>query len=311
LKKQFIFFVLIFIICIIPANAMQSIGTDKPEIISNNPNDIRIENWIGKKFLILELNKTLSQMGSYANLHYKFNKKAKKWHELPYKDFVNKILVVINVQKMDNNFYDHLVTFREEQSGEIVFGESFKESIDHIMLLDDLNKAKEKWLNKIIYAQTGHISTYDAQTGNENYLGVKVKIGEPLKVVNVIPAFEKCNPIWIIVKKNNGQQGFYDLAFSHTNQCSDWDWNSSPYIPFFEVDPRKTHPWGDDVWDIIAEQKIRIGWDKEKVKMSWSGRGPKEINKTIAASGVEEEQWIYDHDLLYFEKDILTAIQDY
>ncbi|WP_404403791.1 hypothetical protein [Jeotgalibacillus malaysiensis] len=59
--------------------------------------------------------------------------------------------------------------------------------------------------------------------------------------------------------------------------------------------------------EIAESSTIRIGMTSEEVKKRWGE--PNDINKTITSSGTDE-QWVYYSKYLYFENDILTAIQD-
>jgi len=53
---------------------------------------------------------------------------------------------------------------------------------------------------------------------------------------------------------------------------------------------------------------VSIGMSKEDVKSSSWGK-PRHINRTVNAYGVSE-QWVYDGGYLYFDSEILTAIQN-
>jgi uncharacterized Zn finger protein (UPF0148 family) len=100
----------------------------------------------------------------------------------------------------------------------------------------------------------------------------------------------------------------------------------------------KTNKLNDDIAKSLREQpkeireeifkgKINIGWTKEQVILSLIVREklnadravfftfygkPISINRTITKYGISE-QWVFgyrSHQYLYFENDILTAIQD-
>lgn len=53
---------------------------------------------------------------------------------------------------------------------------------------------------------------------------------------------------------------------------------------------------------------VAIGMSKQEVVDSNWGR-PRKINRTTRSSGTKE-QWVYDGGYLYFENDVLTAIQN-
>ncbi len=71
---------------------------------------------------------------------------------------------------------------------------------------------------------------------------------------------------------------------------------------------RLYNTYGEDIANIILQQKVRIGMTSAMCIESW-GR-PSDINKTIGAWGVHE-QWVYGlSSYLYFEDGVLTTIQN-
>lgn len=65
--------------------------------------------------------------------------------------------------------------------------------------------------------------------------------------------------------------------------------------------------WGVNTAKDIVKGYVRIGWNKEKCRMSWGE--PRDINTSIGVWG-RHEQWCYYSSYLYFENGILTSIQD-
>ncbi|TAE40874.1 MAG: hypothetical protein EAY66_01765 [Sphingobacteriales bacterium] len=66
--------------------------------------------------------------------------------------------------------------------------------------------------------------------------------------------------------------------------------------------------YGINQGTLIADGKVAVGMTKEMCIASW-GR-PQDINRTTGTFGVHE-QWVYNlKSYLYFEKDILTTIQN-
>lgn len=64
--------------------------------------------------------------------------------------------------------------------------------------------------------------------------------------------------------------------------------------------------FGKENFDRILKGKVKIGFTKEMCKLSWGE--PDSINETIT-SGKRSEQWVYSDNYLYFDNDILTAMQ--
>ena len=66
--------------------------------------------------------------------------------------------------------------------------------------------------------------------------------------------------------------------------------------------------YGVRIGKLILDNKVIIGMNKEICRLSWGG--PYDINRTIT-KGKVFEQWVYSMGTyLYFENDILVAIQD-
>ncbi len=71
------------------------------------------------------------------------------------------------------------------------------------------------------------------------------------------------------------------------------------------------HPERSEFKNVILEKKIRIGMNKDEVRLSWGK--PRDINRTVTIYGTSE-QWIYGSlnyaNYLYFDDSILTSWQD-
>jgi len=64
--------------------------------------------------------------------------------------------------------------------------------------------------------------------------------------------------------------------------------------------------FGNENWDKILNEKVKIGMTKEMCLLSWGE--PKNRNSTIT-EGNSTEQWVYDSGNLYFKNGVLTMIQ--
>lgn len=73
---------------------------------------------------------------------------------------------------------------------------------------------------------------------------------------------------------------------------------------FLRQDPQTLFPhWSPEEWQLIRAQEIRVGWEREKVRMSW---GPAQV-----AEGPEEDMYEarYGKYYLYFKNDRLMKIK--
>lgn len=64
--------------------------------------------------------------------------------------------------------------------------------------------------------------------------------------------------------------------------------------------------FGSENWTKIVGGNVSLGMTKEMCEVSWGK--PKKINRTTTLEG-DSEQWVYSDNYLYFDKEILTAIQ--
>jgi hypothetical protein len=65
--------------------------------------------------------------------------------------------------------------------------------------------------------------------------------------------------------------------------------------------------WPEEICEVVAEKRIRIGMTKEQVRVSWGK--PERVNRTVTSRS-NHEQWVYGGAYLYFDDDILTSFQD-
>lgn len=75
-----------------------------------------------------------------------------------------------------------------------------------------------------------------------------------------------------------------------------------------QIESEMISKYGARIGKLISDNKVIIGMSKEICKLSWGE--PYDINRTIT-KGKVFEQWVYSMGTyLYFENDILVAIQD-
>lgn len=289
----------------------RSVGNveEKPKVFNDKILDIPVRQWLGRRFIFLPKSKKLQEYGYKLYLSPELflalcdaNELQRKTCELKYDKFVGKVIKVIDIK------YDNTVTFIEEESGRKIYAQAYDGYIDGIALLDDMNKAKKAWLGKTIYSKVKEINTYNEKT--DKYGSVQVKIGEPLKVIDIWwgDGIASIGKLWLIVEKNNKQQGYIATTFSWTNIYSSFWTNNRPWEDyFFDFNPRQKYDWSNEIWELINNAKIKLGMNQEQVKLSW--RKPKKINQDIS-QGVIREQWVYDNQYLYFKNGILTSIQN-
>lgn len=294
----------------------KSIGDVRPDSNkSANEMDYPVEIWMGKRFIFLEKPKILQKHGYGLHLTKEFPPRPENMNPefetqvirfLKYDKFVGKIIKVIDVEKTEEfSPFNLCVTFLEEKSNMKIFGRPYKGHVGGIAFFDDISRAKERWLGKTIYSKMRFIRTYDEKL--DKYGEEKIRIGDPLKVIDISWGDDLMGPLWLIVETSYGKKGFVVTAFSWTNHYLDrWTENRPWKDHLFEFNPRLKFKWSDATWELINNGKVKPGMSKEQVKLSWGS--PKKINEDIH-QGLLYEQWIYDNQYLYFDNEILKAIQ--
>jgi len=315
LKTLFISLVLSWTI-LMPSTsvAQRSIGDVKkePKVATDDIADVPVKLWLGKKFIFLEKPKSSQKYGFDLHLVKNFYAHRSSYDSdletdvtsnLRYDKFVGRIMTVVDIEDKP---FDSIITFQGDETKRNIYGKPYKGRIDGIALIDDMEKAKTRWLGKTVYAKLKAIITYSAEF--DKFGDVKVQVAEPLKVSDLWWGFYSIDPLWLIVETSKGERGFISFAYSWTNIYRDWWKDYRPWEDkFFEENPKVKFKWTDDVWNLISSGKVKLEMTKEQVQLSW-GR-PKKVNEDIYQGSVRE-QWVYDSQYLYFENDQLTAMQN-
>lgn len=110
---------------------------------------------------------------------------------------------------------------------------------------------------------------------------------------------EKYYSLSLVLKDKQGQT----LAVSYEIVIGD----KRLYNIFTDAQAKKyLAKFGSSNWSRILEGKVRVGMTKEMCELSWGK--PEKINKTTTRASISE-QWVYDDNYLYFNGNILEAIQ--
>lgn len=86
------------------------------------------------------------------------------------------------------------------------------------------------------------------------------------------------------------------------------DQTAESYVHFCFVNSskNKTYNYTSKTKQMIKENQIQIGFDKDQVRLSIGN--PDKINKKISQHG-SSEQWVYGRNYVYFKNDIVVTIQ--
>ncbi|MBI3422517.1 MAG: hypothetical protein HY011_06220 [Acidobacteria bacterium] len=84
-----------------------------------------------------------------------------------------------------------------------------KESVAGLLLIDDLEKARQQWLGQILWCRQMRLSTYDDATDQLSSLPLAKYA--PLKVIAIQPGWDEEKPLRFVLQTSEGKQGFLDL----------------------------------------------------------------------------------------------------
>lgn len=107
----------------------------------------------------------------------------------------------------------------------------------------------------------------------------------------------------LLLQNSKGEKIYRPHEFVHKR--SDPEMPRYAYTSYEADNYRKK--FGDDMFELILQRKIRIGMTKEMCELSWGK--PKKINKTINSNTGSNEQWVYYSNYLYFDNNILISMQ--
>lgn len=280
-----------------------------------------MEQWLNQRFLFMPRTRQFQKFG-YDAFAVATVKKGKVTYErplvsgLPYDKYVGRIAKVtaLNKVKPEYGVIERLqVEFTLEDTGEKLLYETagFEKKIRGVTPVADLDAARRQFLGKTLWVVDSSVHTYDEASGETNY--EKVRRYSPVKVADVVAGTENSAPVRFIVETEDGKQGYVDVALSGTN-------SESPELSyhkfddkFLKADPRGKYKWGEEVWSLIEQRKVRVGMTAEQARMSLGD--PQKIN-TTDTGGEFTEQWVYGSlrygnlRFYYFKNGVLTTIQD-
>ena len=271
--------------------------------------------WIGKKFILLAKPKMFQSLGyelyltknlSAANTGIDSNIETKN-HHVRYNRFCNKIISVISVEPLAQEF---LITFTVDNDGHKLFAKTHKQAIEGIADLGDLDKAAKQWIGKTVYARGRLINTYDSVSSS--FSTVKITVQQPLKVTSVSWGTSPLppKPVWLCVStiiNNNQVSGILPVFESWTNVMTDKVKTGNAWEDdIFEKNPLELYPvWDSLTWKAINAQTIVSGMTKEQVRISW---GMPNIVTTDTTKAHCREQWCFGNQILCFENDTVAKI---
>lgn len=274
---------------------------------------VAVKDWKGLNFLVLEKQSIFCQAG-YELYHFSNPElgltpedlsELKPENRIPCDKIKGHLLTVTGLYENGGEWF---VSFSDKETGKVITARTHKHSIKEIVPEADLIWAKKRWLNRVVFSRKGIISTLNKE--NSGFGSIKVRIQDSLLVEDVVAGFTPLpvNPIWLVVKLPQGQQGIIPIRSSWTNTMSDKIMEDDPWeSEIMEKDPSKIYTWDQSMWEIINNHRIVLEMTKEQVLMSW---GKPVKREDVDIDGEKMECWFYAAQKLCFNLHQLVSIKD-
>jgi hypothetical protein len=258
---------------------------------------VPMSEWQGKRVIFLPQPASLRHFG-----YQSFTGGSGQFGAPTYEETVGKIGTVIAV---DAEEYPK-VTIEMEGTGRRYIGTAYTGSLRAVAFLDEIDQARKELIGKTLWISSSSILTYNDATGQ--FGSVKVKKFSPVRVVDVVVGWYEHEPIRLILKSENGEEGFLDVQISGTNVSEVLIGSGHIAQYFLLADPKKTYLWPNSIWDAIQHEKVALGMTGQQVRMSWGE--PKSISQTITAAG-NSQQWVFGSGaFVYVTHGVVSGIQN-
>lgn len=143
---------------------------------------------------------------------------------------------------------------------------------------------------------------------NSNALGKEIAHLEPMTVIDMRNFGEYGEFFEVTLRPHNGKETKWITSYKEVPPVYSYaSLEKALNECFYLTDPYKSHPqWTSDDWALLISQEIKVGWDKDRVMMSW---GRPHRNKIETENKSYTERWVYeDNTNLFFKGNTLVKI---
>ncbi len=281
-------------------------GSAGAAVAPESPADLTPMQWVGHNFVFLALpaDKQADGYGIFPAAQAAQGFREDRSVRLPYFPNVGRIVTVTDVASYaaGDNQYDYVVSMTEIGTGYKFVGRTIRGALEGLALAEDIVKARQQFLGKMIYPKSRSLELVNEQPGGMNPMSVEIRIGSGLAVIDIYAGIQSKEPIWLIFLVN-GQKALLPIAYSWTNQpVNSWE-NSPPWqAALFMDDPRISLGWSADLWAKIESGTVQNGMTKDQVRLSWGP--PNRIDQ-----GDSGAIWFYGTKVLKFDGDQLISME--
>ncbi len=228
------------------------------------PANIAITDWVGKEFLVLALPAESQSRGYDIYSVGDFGLQ----NRLPY-TYAGRRVVIESVMPIEDEVSDFRVNMRDLKTGEGYFAHSIRGSVEGLALVEDLNKVRQVFVGKTIYARTTRLEMAHNTGFAADGSSLTVKFGQAMQVVDVWEGMVNGKPFYLVVE-TAGQRAALPFAYSWTNQpVNSWENTPAWSESFFVQNPATLPGWSQAVVDVIARGDVELGMTMQQVVYSW------------------------------------------
>ncbi len=267
-------------------------------------------NFVGKKIVFLAKTKQFQRFG-YSSWHFPGNLVISP----TYKELAGEIGTIISIDSSkgaDALFKDVIV--KMDNTGKLVTTQALRDTITDIVLLDDIEFAKSRYVQKTFWIKTR--SVRDSQD-IEAYDGIKIRKYSPVKVIDIVPGTFQYDPVDFVIETEDHKMALVPSSVSVSNVSADI---MSSYRKmgskmcgfdkhFLTENPRLRYNWPEAVWRNIELERVVVGMTLEQVIMS-KGQ-PSDFNETKTSNTYSAQLVYSDNVYVYINgQNIVTAVQE-
>jgi hypothetical protein len=248
----------------------------------------------------------------YGNLYYSRINNGKKKSDNPerlsYKDLAGRQFIITKIDTREGIIFPDTYVILKEAEGVLEIESKMQVRIEQLKQHYNENPGDNLFnLNYAIY--TPDIDSFKNSYLNK-YVFTNFKVNgrkyQKVKIINVGAGSEDA-PIRIVFETPAGIKDQKDVCTCGTNVPTTLG-DLYKFLDLFSIeDPRNQYRGPDSIWDLICEERVRIGMTEQELLFSWGK--PKKVNQTIV-EGKSTKQFIYSKGYVYVDNGVVTGLQN-
>jgi hypothetical protein len=265
-----------------------------------------VDGYIGQQLYLMPQSESLRKYG-YDNFIINYNEegltykqkqkniyeKQQDGYNSKYDALQGKYFDVLDVIK--EGYYKIFIKLRETESSDVLYYE-YSERFEHsfpFLVVAYFENCNKKYVGNKVITRGNHLTKgWSSNEPMNDVITGEIIPFDPGIVWNV-ESLTIEDKYYNFVAKVVNEDG-------HTVYISVDKLNESPNSKYVFLYSDVSKYLGTEEWDLILNNKIKVGITEEVAKLSWGE--PESINRSTSG-----DQWVYDNQYLYFENGKLTS----